>query len=121
MSSGAHIVPRPTELTIGSSYEHTFSSLEPDPAQTARILAKADRILPGIRGAPILCEKAGVRATVPVTRLPVVGPLPSMKRTWIFNGLGSKGLLLASLLARDLPAFLDDVPSIPREVRPGVR
>jgi glycine oxidase len=116
LSSGVYVVPGNRRLTVGSSFEHAFTDLRPDPSQTEKILSKATRVLPGIAPARLLEERAGVRATVPVTRLPIIGPIPAKRRTWMFNGLGSKGLLLAPLLARGLPDFLTDPAQIPREV-----
>jgi glycine oxidase len=69
----------------------------------------------------VLEPRAGVRVTVPRThspqRLPLVGPLTGRRRVWVFTGLGSKGLLTAPLLARDLGSWLEAPERIPAEVR----
>ena len=74
-------------------------------------------MLPILQDATVLDATAGVRVTVPGTRLPMLGPLPDRSCIWIFTGLGSKGLLMAPLLARDLPAFFEKPETIPPEVR----
>ena len=114
-------MPEGNTLIVGSSYERDFSDLEPSDAQSRKILAKAARMLPGLRDATVLNASAGVRVTVPGTRLPMLGPLPGHRNVWIFTGLGSKGLLMAPLLARDLPAFFDAPETIPAEIRVATR
>lgn len=117
LAGQGYVVPDDHTLTAGSSYEHEFNTLAPTSTQTRAILERADRMLPGIKDAPIMAETAGVRVTVPGTRLPMIGPLPDRSRVWVFTGLGSKGLLMAPLLARELPGFLARPDSIPPSVQ----
>ncbi len=62
--------------------------------------------------------RAGVRVTVPGSYLPMLGPLPDADRVWLFTGLGSKGLLMAPMLAAELPGYLSGSSPIPDEIRP---
>ena len=121
LSGFGYVVPDGNTLVVGSSYEHTFDDIEPSTAESERLVAKAARMVPALAGARVLEARAGVRVTVPRThspqRLPLLGPLPGRRRVWVFTGLGSKGLLTAPLLARDLAAWLDDPARIPAEVR----
>lgn len=117
LAGSGYVVPDGDTLVVGSSYERGFVDTAPSTAQTEQILAKAARMLPALQEATVLDATAGVRVTVPGTRLPMLGPLPGCTRTWIFTGLGSKGLLMAPLLARNLPAFFENPDLIPREVR----
>lgn len=112
LSGTGYVVPTGNRLILGSTYEHEFEHTGPTDAATDEILGKAALMLPGIRDAALLAARAGVRVTVPGTRLPMLGPLPAHRRTWIFSGLGAKGLLTAPMLARWLPAYLtgDDTP-----------
>lgn len=116
-----YVVPEADSFIVGSSYEHVFTSLEPDPDQTRRILDKAAAMLPRLSEATVIEETAGVRVNVPGTRLPMLGPLPGHARVWIFTGLGSKGLLMAPLLGRELPSFLGATEQIPSEIRVRTR
>src|SRR5690606_17277967 len=101
-----------------------FASLAPDPAQSEALRAKAARLLPPLSMTPVLDAQAGVRVTVPGTRLPLLGPLPGRPTAWVFTGLGAKGLLTAPVLAQALPplparappAHLDALETTP----PGV-
>ncbi len=119
LAGAGYIVPedRTRSLVVGSSYEHDFSDLRPSPVQTRLILKRAARMLPELAEAEVLDEKAGARVTVPGTRLPMLGPLPGRRRLWLFTGLGSKGLLMAPLLAKSLPRYFDNPSELPGEVR----
>lgn len=104
-------------VVCGSTYEHRFEHLDPTPRQTRAILRKVSRMLPPIRHAEVIEERAGVRVTVPGIRLPMVGPLPGCRRVWIFTGLGAKGLLTAPLIATEMAAYFEDPARIPSEIR----
>ncbi|MGI9175385.1 MAG: NAD(P)/FAD-dependent oxidoreductase [Rhodothermales bacterium] len=117
VSGRGYVVPEADEWVVGSSYEHDFTDVRPSPEATRRILSKTAQMLPCLENAHVLREVAGVRVGVPGTRLPMVGPLPGRERIWTFTGLGSKGLLMAPLLARALPDFFRDPSAIPAEVR----
>lgn len=115
LSGFGYVVPEENTLVIGSSYEHEFEDVRPSEEVSAQLLAQAAKMLPGIASAEVLEEMAGVRVTVPGARLPLVGPLSS--RVWGFTALGSKGLLMAPMLARELPGYFDAPDRIPPEVR----
>jgi glycine/D-amino acid oxidase-like deaminating enzyme len=118
VSGRGYIVPEADgTLVLGSSYDHDFDDLSPDPEQTAYIQEKTARMLPGVDAMDPLDVAVGVRVKQAQTNLPVVGPLPDRERVWTFTALGSKGLLTAPLLSLDLPDYLHDPSSIPHEVR----
>jgi len=117
-SGRGYIVPRGDgTLTLGSSYDHDFDSLDPDPDQTDYILRKTSKMLPGLEDAEVLEVTAGVRVKHEQSHLPLLGPLPHRSRVWIFSALGSKGLLTAPLLASRLYAYAGDPTAIPHDVR----
>ncbi|MCH8276233.1 MAG: FAD-dependent oxidoreductase [Bacteroidetes bacterium] len=103
-------------LVVGSTYEHTYSHLEPTVRAGGHLLEGAISMIPALEGSKVMDAGAAIRVTVPGIRLPMVGPLPGMRRTWIFTGLGSKGLMLAPLLAEELPGYFQDPDSIPKEI-----
>lgn len=107
LGGSGYVVPGEEDTVIlGSSYEHQFDDLNPSPAQTHRILEKTSRMLPVLRDAQVLEARAGARVKVPSSRYPLVDRLPEHRRTWLFTALGSKGLLMAPMLARRLAAEL---------------
>lgn len=115
ISGQGYVVPDGATLVVGSSYEHQFDDLAPSSEETARILAKADRMLPGLKEASVRAVTVGVRVTAPGHR-PRLGPLPGQERVWVFTALGSKGVLLAPLLAHLLPQALTDPAVLPPDV-----
>ncbi len=121
LSGSGYVVREAEALVVGSSFEHRFTDPHPSPEQTAAILAKAARMLPALRHARVLEEIAGVRVGVPGTRLPMLGPLPGRRRVWMFTGLGTKGLLTAPLLARNLSLFFEHPQTIPPPLRVHLR
>lgn len=117
MSGRGYIVPDGDTLILGSSYEHDFDDLAPSPEATRSIQTKTARMVPGLDSSEVLDVKTGVRVYAADSNLPLIGPLPGRGRCWVFTGLGSKGLLTAPLLARDLPRFMKHPDAIPAEVR----
>lgn len=117
LAGAGYVVSEARDTVLcGSTYEHRFADLEPSRRATEKILSRVERMFPSIRGARVLGQRTGVRVTVPGVRLPMVGPLPGRRRVWIFTGLGAKGLLTGPLVAKELPAYLDDPRRIPKEL-----
>jgi glycine oxidase len=118
LSGRGYVVPDGDDaLVLGSNYDNNFDDLTPDPQATAYIREKTARMVPGVDRTEVLGATAGVRVKYEQTNLPVVGRLPGRERIWTFTALGSKGLLTAPLLARDLPDYLHDPSTIPDAVR----
>lgn len=59
---------------------------------------------------------AGIRPTV-YDRRPVLGKHPKHSRLFIFNGLGTKGYLMAPLLAQEMAGFMIDGKALHEEVQ----
>ncbi|MEM1093119.1 MAG: FAD-binding oxidoreductase [Bacteroidota bacterium] len=117
LSGMGYAVPGADGFVIGSTYEHSFSDLAPDPAQHDALRAKAARMLPALADQPVIHATAGARVTVPGTRLPMVGLLPEAPRVWVFTGLGAKGLMMAPMLAEQLAHWFEQPDALPAEVR----
>lgn len=127
LSGFGYVVPEPAPaeaggeaLILGSSYDHDFADLAPSPAVSKALIAKAAKMLPALGGgADVLEARAGVRVKRRGANRPLLGPLPGRTRVWTFTGLGSRGLLTAPLLARDLPRFFAEPEAIPAALRPA--
>lgn len=117
LSGHGYIVDEGDTLFVGSTYEHTFVDMSPDPSIGDALLARAARMVPALKNARIVERMAGCRATVPGTRLPMTGPVPDQPDVWVFTGFGSKGLLLAPLLAEELHHYFRSPEAIPEELR----
>jgi glycine oxidase len=119
VSGSGYVVPDGESVVVGSSYEHEFEDTAPRRVVSRRLLARAAHMLPWLEGASIDAEFAGVRATVPGTRLPLVGPVRGEENVWVIGGLGSKGLLMAPWIADRFRNWTREPESIPAEVTPG--
>ena len=63
----------------------------------------------------IISQNAGVRPTT-LDRRPLMGEHPSLKGNFIFNGLGTKGYMMAPLLAKEMAAYLLGELTLDKEV-----
>ncbi len=117
-SGYGYIAPVGSRLVLGSTYEHDFSSDQPSRRQSRAIIEKVSQMIPGLAQANIIEERAGIRVMTPQTNKAMVGPLPGAENPWFFGGLGSKGLLMAPMMARRLPEWLADPGAIPALLRP---
>lgn len=92
----------PEKLTVGSTYEHEFDSLETDNEGLEYLLKKLGNTLPDYsRNYKSVRQWSGVRTTVN-DRQPVIGPHPNISELYLIGALGSKGLLLGRYLAECL-------------------
>ena len=64
----------------------------------------------------IIEHKAGIRPTSP-DRRPIIGRHHEFSKLSIFNGLGTKGYLIAPKLSEEFVQFLDDETELDKEVR----
>lgn len=117
LAGRGYVVSERSRFTVGSSYQHDFADLAPNTRASEEILDRARANLPLLESHDEMKEVAGIRVNVPGTRLPMVGPIPGTPRVWVFTGLGSKGLLMAPLIAKHLLAYLDNPGIIPVQTR----
>ena len=113
VSGTRYVIPEQQSIAIGSSFEHQFEHREVDHRVSEDLLEKATTLIPSLQRTEIKEEHVGIRVTVPKIRLPMIGPLPNQSRIWVFTAFGSKGLLLAPLLANELSGFLENPETIP--------
>lgn len=82
---------------IGSTYEHTP---EPDPKKAIELIEKVATFYPEARGFKICEISSGKRIAPKEGHQPIVTELKP--NTWLFTGLGSRGMLYHALLGREL-------------------
>jgi glycine oxidase len=63
----------------------------------------------------ILSQHAGIRPTV-LDRRPVLGQHPEFSKLFIFNGLGTKGYMMAPTLSREFASYLIEETAISKEI-----
>lgn len=88
---------------IGATYEWDNPDLTPT-EEAKQELTGHLRVL-GDFSYDILDQQVGVRPTV-LDRRPILGAHHSIKNMYVFNGLGTKGYLMAPTLARELADFM---------------
>lgn len=104
------IMPRGNQqFLIGSTYERDQLTWDVDPSQADALLQKAQSLI----NFPItlLKHEVGIRPTVK-DRRPVLGFHSEHKSLAFFNGLGTKGVMLAPYFANQMTEFLEN-PNIP--------
>lgn len=116
-SGGATLVPLGGErFRLGATYERGDTAAAPTEGGRRWLQTRLGE-LPGAEVARITGHKAGVRPVSP-DGVPLAGPHPEDHRIWLFNGLGSKGLLLGPYYAECLAASMIGAGSVPREADP---
>ncbi len=100
INKGVYIVPLGSDLyKVGSTYE--WEDLSEKPTQEAR--QKLEKQLGEILDLPfeVLDQDAGIRPAV-IDRRPVIGTHPDDPRMAVFNGLGTRGVMLGPYYAKML-------------------
>lgn len=88
-----YVIPRGRDVVIGGSATSGREDRSPDAAETALILARARRHIPGLAAADVLEVKVGLRPGRPAVRLEAENPRPG--RLLIHDyGHGGAGLTL---------------------------
>ena len=121
LSGSGFILDEGATLSIGATFEHEWAEDGPTEQGRIELIDQAAKMMPEVRDMEIIEHTAAVRITVPGTRMPMIGPLPSSPRTWVFTGLGSKGILMAGLLGMKIPDFFNDLEAIPPSCRVAYR
>ncbi len=98
--SQGHITPTEDDSIchIGSTYERSYSSLEPTTFAIAQLKEKAVAFYPPAKDFEVLEVRAGVRISRPLGYRPIAQKMG--ERVWVFTGLGSRGLLYHALLGK---------------------
>lgn len=97
----------PTEekdvFKLGATYEWETLDEIPSEAATNDLLAKAEKAL--TVKFEVLEAKAAIRPTV-IDRRPAIGIHPEHKNLFLFNGMGTKGVMIAPYFAKQLIEFI---------------
>ncbi|MGF7139468.1 NAD(P)/FAD-dependent oxidoreductase [Roseimarinus sediminis] len=88
---------------VGATYSWDQPDFVPSEGARQQLLDQLDKLLP--LPYTVIDHRAGVRPTTN-DRRPVLGPHPLHPNLYIFNGLGSKGVMLAPYFARQLFEFI---------------
>jgi len=97
--SYGHITPTedPAFCQVGSTYEHTK---DPDPKKAIELLEKVAIFYPPAKDFEIVEIRSGVRVARKGSYIPLIQQID--EKTWVFTGLGSRGLIYHALYAKRL-------------------
>lgn len=114
LSWGNWLVPA-TKLSakLGSNFEWDSLDLTPTPKVAKKLIDSLTTHTNKI--GTVVDHEVGIRPTTK-QRKPFVGPLSNQANAFCFNGLGSKGCLIAPYFAERLCAHLLDQEPLPEEV-----
>jgi glycine oxidase len=98
---------------IGATYEWDNPDLTPT-EEAKQELMEHLRVL-GNFTYDIIDQQVGVRPTV-LDRRPILGEHHAIKNMYLFNGLGTKGYLMAPTLARELTDFMFEGKPLDKEI-----
>jgi glycine/D-amino acid oxidase-like deaminating enzyme len=98
---------------IGATYEWDNPDLNPTEEAKQELIGHL-RVL-GDFSYDILDQQVGVRPTV-LDRRPILGAHHTIKNMYVFNGLGTKGYLMAPTLARELADFMFEGKPLDKEI-----
>lgn len=96
-----------TLACLGGTTEHAGFDETPAAAARASILQRVGRFFPGLSGAPIVRQTAGLRPVTP-DGLPIVGRSCSRDNVWLALGGGAKGMLYGPGIARAVADLIVD-------------
>lgn len=102
--SHGHITPTedPELCYVGSTYEHTE---KPDPKKALALIDQAAQFYPPAKEFEVVEVRSGVRISPKMGTQPLIARVAP--KTWVFTGLGSRGLLYHALFAKSLVAILE--------------
>jgi glycine/D-amino acid oxidase-like deaminating enzyme len=98
---------------IGATYEWDNPDLTPTEEAKQELMGHLSVL--GNFSFEILDQQVGVRPTV-LDRRPILGAHHSIKNLYLFNGLGTKGYLMAPTLARELADFMIEGIPLDKEI-----
>lgn len=100
------ILPRGgNHYMIGSTYQHENLNLDPQKENLDYLLNKASQLIS--KAIKIIGHQVGIRPTVK-DRRPILGFHHEIKNLAFFNGLGTKGVMLAPYFAKEMAALLSN-------------
>jgi glycine oxidase len=100
------------QFKVGSTYEWEWEHEEPTPELRLDLETK----LTGLVDLPfeVVSHQAGIRPSVH-DRRPLIGMSASFKQLAIFNGMGSKGVMMAPYFAKELVNYLNYLGDLDKE------
>ena len=100
LSKGCFVLPiKNNEFIVGSTYDHQDLETKITEKGRKELIQKLSKL--GSFNYEIVSQKSGIRPSTK-DRKPIIGEHPIIKNVFLFNGLGSKGVMLAPYFANEL-------------------
>jgi glycine/D-amino acid oxidase-like deaminating enzyme len=109
-----NIVPMGNDVYwAGSSFDWHDKSTEPTEKARLNLLDQLKETL----SIPfeVIRQEAGIRPTV-IDRRPILGEHPDVPGMYIFNGMGTRGVMLAPYFANEMTAFMEEGKALDPEI-----
>ena len=114
LKSSVFIIPIGNDhYLVGSTYAWNDYSNTPTESAKNELLEKLQKVISC--AFKVMHHRAGIRPTV-IDRRPLVGQHEQHKDLYLMNGLGSRGVLVAPTVAKDLIAHIEDGVPLPTEI-----
>ena len=112
VNRGVFMIPKSGYFTVGSTYDHSNLSYEPQESGISDLEGRLSKLFKG--SYRIIDKRAGIR---PATkdRKPFIGLHPEKETLGIFNGFGTKGVSLTPYFATQFVDFLEGNGKIEKE------
>lgn len=102
------------EFTVGATYDWHNCDTEITEKAQKELLEKLSLALKN-KSISVINQKAGIRPTTK-DRRPILGAHKAHKNVWVFNGLGTKGVMLAPYFAEHLLQHIEENVPLEEEV-----
>ena len=104
ISKGCFLLPiKKNQYIVGSTYEHEDLSDKNTEKSRNILIEKLSNV--GDFKYKIISQKNGIRPSA-IDRRPLIGEHPQIKNMYLFNGLGSKGVMLSPYFANQLVNYI---------------
>ncbi|MCB0408829.1 MAG: FAD-dependent oxidoreductase [Flavobacteriales bacterium] len=113
INKGVFVLPYNNAYKLGATYNWDELNETTTKKGKEELLNKASRFISD--EIEVINHKAGVRPTVN-DRRPLLGVHPEFSQLAVFNGLGTKGVMLAPYFGQKMVSFLLENKSLPTEV-----
>jgi glycine/D-amino acid oxidase-like deaminating enzyme len=113
INKGVFVLPFEGDYKLGATYNWDEIDNMPTAEGKAQLLKRAARLIND--EVLVLEHKAGVRPTV-IDRRPLLGIHPEHMQLAVFNGMGTKGVMLAPYFANKMVNLMLDNKPLPSEV-----
>ena len=114
LKSSVFVIPIGSDkYLVGSTYAWKDYTNTPTESARTSLINKLQKLLNC--SFEILQQRAGIRPTV-IDRRPLVGQHRVHKNLYILNGLGSRGVLMAPTVAKNLIDFIEKGLALPKDI-----